>query len=365
MNNAHFAALNRSTSNAPSAFLNFRRFSEARLQAVLSRKRYSEQGFVEFCRPVPLQVCQLWIVVSNWMPGSPQTCVPSAIFSQQRARVLLLARPCSSVTPLRPPFLSLDGGVHEFVAHADGEIFVLVHHRAVRIAIVAAVVALLDERPCLLLLLRLGLDEILDVGMPVLQRVHLGRAPGLAAGLHHVRHLVVHLQEGERAARDAAAAELLAGGAERGEIAAGARAVLEEHRLAGGQAHDVLHRVVDGLDEAGAPLRVFILGFRALGLAGAVVVKVISFASTLADMVLVPEAHVEPDRRIERSMLVHAKPGQLVVESLRGFFIREIAVLDPAIGDGARHAVDELAHTALAAALVRIVSVGDIAIKIL
>src|SRR5438132_13114864 len=73
------AALNRSTSKSPAAVLNFIKFNEARLQAVLSRKRYSLHGFVEFCRSVPLQVCHLWIVVSNCIPGSPQTHVPSAI----------------------------------------------------------------------------------------------------------------------------------------------------------------------------------------------------------------------------------------------------------------------------------------------
>src|SRR2546430_8463302 len=73
------ADLKRSTSKSPSAVLNFIKFSEARLHAVLSRNRYSEHGFVEFCRPVPLQVCHLWIVESNCIPGSPQTCVPSAI----------------------------------------------------------------------------------------------------------------------------------------------------------------------------------------------------------------------------------------------------------------------------------------------
>src|SRR6266478_2432668 len=80
------AALNRSTSNSPSAVLNLRRFKDARLQAVLSRNKYSLHGLVEFCRPVPLQVCHLWIVVSNCIPGSPQMCVPSAIFrSNDRA----------------------------------------------------------------------------------------------------------------------------------------------------------------------------------------------------------------------------------------------------------------------------------------
>src|ERR1700679_1056535 len=69
----------RFTSNEPSALLNFIKLSEARLHAVLLRKRYSEHGFVECCRSVPLQVCQPWIVSSNCMPGSPQIQVPSEI----------------------------------------------------------------------------------------------------------------------------------------------------------------------------------------------------------------------------------------------------------------------------------------------
>src|SRR6266850_7556560 len=73
------AVLNRSTSKSPSAVLNFIKLKEARLHAVLSRKRYSEHGLVEFCRSVPLQVCHLWIVESNCSPGSPQMYVPSAI----------------------------------------------------------------------------------------------------------------------------------------------------------------------------------------------------------------------------------------------------------------------------------------------
>src|SRR5215218_10910481 len=83
------AALNRSTSNTPSSPLNFIRFNDARLQAVLSRNKYSEHGFVEFCRSVPLQVCHLWIVESNCIPGSPQMWVPSAILrSKVRASFL-------------------------------------------------------------------------------------------------------------------------------------------------------------------------------------------------------------------------------------------------------------------------------------
>src|SRR6267143_6365716 len=73
------AALKRSISNTPSSRLNFIKFSDARLHAVLLRKTYSEQGFVEWIGSVPLQVCHLWMAPSYCMPGSPQIHVPSAI----------------------------------------------------------------------------------------------------------------------------------------------------------------------------------------------------------------------------------------------------------------------------------------------
>src|SRR5579863_2816212 len=77
--NTRTAALNRSTSNRPSSRLNFIRFSEARLHAVLLRKTYSEQGLVEWMGSVPLQVCHFWMAPSYCKPGSPQIHVPSAI----------------------------------------------------------------------------------------------------------------------------------------------------------------------------------------------------------------------------------------------------------------------------------------------
>src|SRR5512140_247592 len=73
------AALKRSASKIPSARLNFIRLSEARLQAVLLRKTYSEHGLVECIGSVPLQVCHFWIEPSYCKPGSPHTQVPSAI----------------------------------------------------------------------------------------------------------------------------------------------------------------------------------------------------------------------------------------------------------------------------------------------
>src|SRR5688500_5238435 len=77
--NTRTAALKRSMSNVLSSRLNFMRFSEARLQAVLFRNTYSEHGLVEWIGSAPLHVCHLWIAPSYCRPGSPHIQVPSAI----------------------------------------------------------------------------------------------------------------------------------------------------------------------------------------------------------------------------------------------------------------------------------------------
>ena len=155
---------------------------------------------------MPLQVCHLWMVVSNCIPGSPQMYVPSAIL-RSSVRASFVSHGLPSVHAARPPFVAFDRRVHEFVAHPHAEIFVLVHDRAVGVAVVTAVVTLLDQRPGFLLFLLLRVDEFLDVRMPILERVHLRGAPRFAAALHHVRDLVVDLEERKRPARFAAAAQ--------------------------------------------------------------------------------------------------------------------------------------------------------------
>ena len=77
----------RPTSNSPSSFTNFIRLIDARLHAESFRNMYSEHGLLALMRSVFGQVCHSLIVVSNCMPGSPQTCVPSAI-SRIRSRAL-------------------------------------------------------------------------------------------------------------------------------------------------------------------------------------------------------------------------------------------------------------------------------------
>ena len=112
--------------------------------------------------------------------------------------------------PPRPPFAAFHRGVHELVTHAHRQVLVLIHDRAIGVAVVAAVVTLLDQRPGLPLFLLLGVDEFLDVGMPVLAACSSSPRARLAAALHHVRDLIVNLQKRKRAARLAAAAQLLA-----------------------------------------------------------------------------------------------------------------------------------------------------------
>ena len=76
------------------------------------------------------------------------------------------------------------------------------------------------------------------------------------------------------------------------------------------------------------------------------------------------EPDVEPDRRVERAVLIHAKPGQLVVKSLGCFRVREIAVGDSPVGDRSRDAMHQLPHGRFPAALVRIRAVRDVAVEI-
>ena len=64
------ALTNFSDSKVLSGRRNFIRFSEARLQEVLSRLMYSEHGLDAVMRPVSGLVCQSLIVSSYWMPGS-------------------------------------------------------------------------------------------------------------------------------------------------------------------------------------------------------------------------------------------------------------------------------------------------------
>src|SRR5260370_26179301 len=66
------------------------RLSDARLQAVSSRKVYSEQGLLALMRPSVGQVCHSFIVVSNCTPGSAQAQAEEVICSHNSRAVRVL-----------------------------------------------------------------------------------------------------------------------------------------------------------------------------------------------------------------------------------------------------------------------------------
>src|SRR5690606_25671131 len=140
---------------------------------------------------------------------------------------------------------------------------------------------------------------------------------GRTAGLDGARGGVGTTHEGDRAGGGAAGGEELLGGADAGEVQAGAGAALEDEALLLVPVEDRLHRVVDGEDEAGRHL------LRARG------------------------ADVEPDRGVEREVLVHEEPGDLVLEDLGVGVGGEVAVLLAGVGVGLDHAVDELLEAPL------------------
>ena len=249
--------------------------------------------------------------------------------------------------PMGDPRLVVNHGLHELVADADREIGVLEHDRAIGFAVEIGFVApFFDQHPRLPLFFRLALDEFHDVGMADFEGLHLGGPAGLAAAFDHSGHLVVHAHERERAARLAAARQLFAMRAESAQIGPRARAEFEEHGLAAGEVHDVFHIVLNALDEAGRALRIFVRVFRLVDRFGDRIPTPIALRPFHA--VLMIQADVEPNRAVERPVLMEAEPGQIAIKILAIFGAGEIAVLQAPIGDRAAHAVDDLADAMLA-----------------
>ena len=244
------------------------------------------------------------------------------------------------------PFFAGEGGMHEVIAGPDGEVFVLVHDTAIGVAIVGAVVALLDQGPGLLFLFLFGVNELLDVAVAIAQGIHLGGAAGFAAGFDDIGHLVIDLEKGEGAAGTSAAAEFFAAGANRGEIGAGAGTVFEKHGLAMGQMHDAFHVVIHGLNEAGAALGEFVLGAGPFGGLGLAIVKPIAARGGAADAILMEKPDVEPDRGIKGAVLVEAEPDQFIVKNLPIGLVK-ITIRNAPIGNRPANTMDQLADGCL------------------
>ena len=93
-------------SNEPSAFRNFIKLRDAKLQDELSSDMYSEQGFEALMRPVSGLVCQSLMVSSYWIPGSAHAQAASAILRKSlRASVLSITSPVArAFRPNSVPF---------------------------------------------------------------------------------------------------------------------------------------------------------------------------------------------------------------------------------------------------------------------
>ena len=140
------------------------------------------------------------------------------------------------------------------VVHADRVVGVLVLDGRDVVAAQVHVEARVAQGADLLLFLHLGLDEVLDVGVVDVEDDHLGRAARGATRLDRSCGGVGTAHEGDRTGGVAARGQQLLGGADAGEVQAGAGAALEDHALFLVPVEDRLHGVVDGQDEAGGDL---------------------------------------------------------------------------------------------------------------
>ena len=180
---------------------------------------------------------------------------------------------------------------------------------------------------------------------------HLGRAPRRAARLDGAGRAIADLEERHQAGRLAAARQLLARAADAGEVRAGARAVLEEPRLADPQVHDAAfaHQLVGhALDEAGMRLRPLVGGFGRMRRAVAMVDIPVALARPV-DAVGPVQAGVEPLRRVGCRHLRRQHEAVLVVEGEGVGLAVEVAALPAPVGPGAGHAMEDVARAGLAA----------------
>jgi hypothetical protein len=143
---------------------------------------YSEHGLDAVIRPVSGLVCQSLIVSSYCRPGSAHSHAAWAILSNS-SRASIVLDDLAGLPATQAEGGALLDGTHELVAHADGVVGVLVLHADDVLAAEVHVEAGVAQRADLVLLARLGLDELLDVRVVDVEDDHLGRATGRATGL--------------------------------------------------------------------------------------------------------------------------------------------------------------------------------------
>ena len=177
---------NFSASKVSSSRRNFSRLRLARLQELLSRLMYSEHGLDAVIRPVSGLVCQSLIVSSYWMPGSAQAHAAWAILpNSSRASTVSITR--LSVRA-RSPNGSPSSTARMNSSVTRTELLAFWYWTEV-MSLPPRSMSKPASRSARILFssLRLGLDELLDVGVVDVEHDHLGRPPGGAAGLDRAR----------------------------------------------------------------------------------------------------------------------------------------------------------------------------------
>jgi len=89
-------------------------------------------------------------------------------FTHQHAEASLSSQGRPSITTARPPFAAFVRRFHEFVAYPQAQVFVLIHDRAVGVAVVTAVVTCSISAQAFFSSFCLASDELFDVRMPSL-----------------------------------------------------------------------------------------------------------------------------------------------------------------------------------------------------
>ena len=200
---------------------------------------------------------------------------------------------------------------HELVGDPDRVVGILVLHRGDVPASEVHVESGVAQRPDLLLLAGLGLDELLDVRVVDVEHDHLRGATRGTTRLDGPGRGIRATHEGDRAGGGATRAEQFLGGADTRQVQAGTGASLEDEPLLPVPVEDGLHRVVDAEDEAGG------------------------------DLLRRGGAHVEPHWRVEREVLVEQQPGQLCAEDLGVLLGGEVPVVAAGLDVLADDAVDK------------------------
>src|SRR4029077_14351918 len=149
-----------------------------------------------------------------------------------------------------------DNGVHEVIGYADAVVGVLEEDGGVGVGIgMRAVVALRNQGVGFGFFFLFAQDEVFDIRVVDIEDDHLGGPASFASGLDYAGEGVETFHEAERAAGGASSAETFGGGAQRGEIGAGAAAPFEEHALGLRQSEDGIERVFYRVDKTGGALR--------------------------------------------------------------------------------------------------------------